>query len=59
MHVRVCVRIFASNFTIISGDSRGYTCFWEGHHGTLMKVCTFFVTVILVTVEYIEIYCIG
>jgi len=25
------------DFTIISGDSRGYTCFWEGHHGTLIK----------------------
>jgi len=28
-----------SNFVIISGDSRGHTCFWEGHHGTLIKVC--------------------
>ena len=26
------------DFTIVSGDSRGMTSFWNGHQGTLIKV---------------------
>lgn len=32
--------IVLDDMTIVSGDSRGKTCFWNGHQGTLLKAFT-------------------
>lgn len=30
--------VLYSDFVIVSGDSQGRVCFWNGRHGTLVKV---------------------